>query len=82
MTKSCIYYNFGFICKDKLFVDILKAFTKINDTFILIFIAFCTSTFAPTSVLISNLPGIYINIDLQKVTKLALKFFIKDWVNS
>lgn len=62
MTWLYICHNLAYDEKDKLAENTLIAFTKGNNTFKLIFITFCTSTFAPT--LAFGPLGIYTNINL------------------
>lgn len=64
--------NFLFVSKDKL-VD--KAPIKSSNMNTLILVVFCIPTFA--SILASS-GDMYTNMDLQKATKLAIKFFIQD----
>lgn len=72
------YYNFcyNFFSTNKnTFVGV----TKRSNILILIFIGFCAfiSTLAHIFASILSLPGIYIDVDLQQATNLALKLFIK-----
>lgn len=79
MTSSYTYCNFFLGGKDKL----ARALNKGNSTllsFPIITLAQTptwTQTLALVPASVPGLPGIYTNMDLQKVTKLALKFFIK-----
>lgn len=79
MTKPCTYFSlynkdFLFVSKNKFSKKFPKAFTNNNNTFICIFIIF--NIFILISIFILVLLGIYININLQKTIKLALKLFI------
>lgn len=82
MTKLRTCRNSALIRKDELAKDIL---TKGNKTFPLfpaisqaqIPIFAQASTFAKVFAPIPSPPNIYTNVDLQRTTKLALKFFIK-----
>lgn len=71
MTKLWTCYDSFFINKDEL---IRKIFTKNNSTLTLIFATSLIFIFFLTP----GLPNIYININLQKTFKLALKSFIKN----
>ena len=85
MAKPHTHCNLPLIGKDKLTEDAPEAPTKNNGTLTPIFAIFyiLTSMLAqiPTSIQASTPasgpPDMYINIDLQKATKLALELFIK-----
>lgn len=76
---SNLFFIFG---KDESIKNVLKTSTSSNSSLtlrfatfhMLIFILTSTSTFALTL----GLSNIYTNIELQKVTRLTLKFFIKN----
>lgn len=75
MARLYTCYNSALINKERLAENTLRASIKGNSTSTPTSAAFCTPIYAPTSV--PNLPDIYINIDLQRTTRLALKLFIK-----
>lgn len=87
MAGLRICRNFPLISKDKLTEDALGALSKGSGIPNPIFAIFCTFTLTPaptqavtptqTFVLALSLPGMYIDVDLQKPTRLALEFFIK-----
>lgn len=82
MAGSHTCYNFPSTRKDKLAKNTLRASTKGNGTSTLTFVAFWAPTlapapaFAPTPTLV--LPGLYMDVDLQRATKLALESFVQD----
>lgn len=61
--------------------EFARVCTKKNSTFLLslVFFRANTPTFAQTPTWVLGLPGMYIHIDLQKTTKLALKLFVQSW---
>lgn len=73
MAGLCICYKFFPINKDKFSKGTLKALTKGSNNFTLI------SNIAYTLILafVLGLLSIYIDVDLQKVIKLVLEFFIQ-----
>lgn len=80
MTRLCKSFcsNLSLIIgKDKLTKSILKALTNYSNTFTSIFATFCIFILAPASTFTLDLPNIYININLQRIIKLALKLFVK-----
>lgn len=79
MAKPWTRCNFTFVSKDELTGDILEAHTRNSGIFTLISIVFCAFTLAlaQTPTLIPGLSSIYLNLNLQKATKLALELFIK-----
>lgn len=72
MIRCWTYCNFVHISKDEFVKIILKTFTNDSNISISIFIDF----YMPIFTLISTL-NIHINMNFQKITKLALKFLIK-----
>lgn len=73
MTRLYICYKSPPINKDKLSKDILKAPTKGSNNFTLIPNTACT----PILAFVLGLLSIYIDVDLQRVIKLVLEFFIQ-----
>lgn len=72
MARPQVYCNLALISKKDLVRDILKALIDSNNTSILIFAVFYTVI--PTFTL--SYLSIYIDVNLYKVTKLAIKLFI------
>lgn len=58
--------------KNKLVKNVFKAFNNDNNIFTLAFATFCIFILFSTF----SLPNIYININLKKVIKLILEFFV------
>lgn len=73
MAGLCICYKFPPIIKDKLFKSTLKALIKGSNKFTVISNTFCILILA----FVLDLLSIYIDVDLQRIIKLVLEFFIQ-----